>query len=74
MKEINQIIKIITNNVNFKKEKSVKKVFLNETIAVLTKDAKTKNYFINSLFIVKNYFDVLDKNNLKILIKYSFFK
>jgi glycosyltransferase involved in cell wall biosynthesis len=72
--EINQIIEIITNNVNLKKVKRVKKVFLNETIAVMTKDTKTKNHFINSFFIVKNYFDVLDKNNLKILIKYSFFK
>lgn len=73
-KEINQIIKIITNNVNFKKVKRVKKVFLKETIAVLIKDNKNKNHFINSLFIVKNYLDVLDKKNLKALIKYSFFK
>jgi glycosyltransferase involved in cell wall biosynthesis len=72
--EINQIIKIITNNVNLQKIKKVKKVFLNETIAVLTKDDKIRNHFINSLFIVKNYFDVLDKNNLKTLIKFSFFK
>ena len=73
-KEIKQIIKIITNNVNLKKVKRVKKVFLNETIAVMTKDNTTKNHFINSLFVLKNYFDVLDKNNLKTLIKYSFFK
>lgn len=69
--EIKHIINTITCNANLRK---VKKVFLNETIAVMVKDKKIKNYFINSLFVVKNYFDVLDKNNIKTLIKYSFFK
>jgi glycosyltransferase involved in cell wall biosynthesis len=69
--EIKHIINTITGNVNLKK---VKKVFLNETIAVMVKDKKIKNYLISSLFVVKNYFDVMDKNNLKTLVKYSFFK
>ena len=71
---IRQILKIITNNENLKKTKRVKKVFLNETIAVMTKDTACKKHFINTLFILKNYVDVLDKNDLKTLIKYLFFK
>ena len=71
---IRQILMIITNNENLKKTKRVKKVFLNETIAVMTKDTACKKHFINTLFILKNYVDVLDKNDLKTLIKYLFFK
>jgi glycosyltransferase involved in cell wall biosynthesis len=72
--EIKQIINAITVNINFKNIKKVKKVFLTETIAVMINDQKSKNNLVNSVFIVKNYFDVLDKKNLKTLIKYLFFK
>jgi glycosyltransferase involved in cell wall biosynthesis len=75
IKKNNLIIKEFKNNLiqneNFANSKIVEKVFLDRVVHVMILD---KNYFFKSLFIISNYYKVLDKNTIKTLIKYSFFK
>jgi glycosyltransferase involved in cell wall biosynthesis len=75
IKKNNLIIKEFKNNLikneNFANRKIVEKVFLDRVVHVMISD---KNYFSKSLFIISNYYKVLDKNTIKTLIKYSFFK
>lgn len=66
--------KNISKNRNFQNKKVTGKVFLNKMIMLMASDfvpRKTKRY---CFFIFKNYYSFLDKNSIKTLLKYSFFK
>lgn len=72
--EIQNFKRILRQNQNFLKKELVEKVFLKKTIEIMTTDHKYKSNFLKSLFILKRYARSLDKNDIKTLIKYSFFK
>ncbi|MRX67904.1 Glycosyl transferase family 2 [Flavobacterium resistens] len=72
--KIKEIKTKIKKNQNFSNELMVEKVFLQRTIGVMTNEKETKRNFLRSVFIIRNYRKVLDKNSVKTLIKYSFFK
>jgi len=64
----------LQQNQNFVNGILVEKVFLEKIIEVMVSDKNHESNFSKSLFIVKKYARVLDKNPIKTLIKYSFFK
>lgn len=64
----------LKQNINFSKENSIEKVFLKRTIEAMVQDKGYKTNLSNSLFIFKKYTGFIDKNDLKTMIKYSFFK
>lgn len=64
----------LKNNLNFVSGLSLEKVFLKNTVNILVNDKNTKKKLSRSIFILKNYVKCLDKNTIKTLIKYSFFK
>jgi glycosyltransferase involved in cell wall biosynthesis len=64
----------IKKNQNFSNKKNVEKVFLQKIIEVMITEKDTKRNFSRSVFIFRNYINALDKNSVKTLIKYSFFK
>lgn len=64
----------LQHNVNFLNGALMESVFLKKTIEIMTVDQNFKSNLSKSLFIVKNYTRVLDKKDVKTLIKYSFFK
>lgn len=61
-------------NPNFINRLLLERVFLNITIKIMINQKDTQSYFMKSLYILKKYFFYLDKNSIKTLIKYSFFK
>jgi glycosyltransferase involved in cell wall biosynthesis len=75
IKEHNFIIEKFKNNLiqnqNFNNRNQLDKVFMNKIVQIMTLE---KNFFSKSLFIVYKYYKSLDKNSIKTLIKYSFFK
>lgn len=75
---INPKIKIfketLKRNQNFLNWKRLERVFLNRSIELMILDQNLKSNLSKSIFIFKEYFFVLKKNDLKSLIKYSFFK
>lgn len=64
----------LQQNVNFLNGALMESVFLKKTIEIMVSDQNNKINFLKSLFIIKKYARVLDKNDVKTLIKYSFFK
>lgn len=64
----------LQQNINFWTSGLIEKVFLKKTVEIMTADQHFKSNFSRSLFIIKKYAKVLDKNTIKTLIKYSFFK
>lgn len=70
---IKQFQENISKNKNFHKI-ATGKVFLNQLIIVMAGDSDSKKNKYNCFFILKNYYSFLDKNSIKTLIKYSFFK
>ncbi|OXA81463.1 Glycosyltransferase involved in cell wall bisynthesis [Flavobacterium aquidurense] len=64
----------IFRNKNFQNRKVIEKVFLNQIILLMIGDFVRKKSKYYCFFIFKNYYLFLDKNTMKILIKYSFFK
>lgn len=74
----NQVIKNfkvkLLQNQNFTSVSLVEKVFLKKIIEVMVLDQYYKTNFLKSLFIIKEYASFLSKNDVKTLIKYSFFK
>lgn len=64
----------LKQNINFSKGNSIEKVFLKKTIEAMVQDKEYKTYLSKSLFILKKYARFVDKNDLKTMIKYSFFK
>lgn len=64
----------IKKNKNFSNKIIVEKVFLQKTIEVMITEKDTKRNFSRAIFIIRNYINALDKNSVKTLIKYSFFK
>ncbi|MBF4492879.1 glycosyltransferase family 2 protein [Flavobacterium sp. MR2016-29] len=72
--KIENFKEILKRNQNFLNGKLIDKVFLKKTIELMVLDKGLKSNFSKSLFILKRYPFVVDKNALKTLIKYSFFK
>ncbi|MBP1224014.1 glycosyltransferase [Flavobacterium sp. 1355] len=72
--KIKEVKAEIKKNQNFSNKLLTEKVFLKKTIEVMINEKDTKRNFSRSAFIIKNYAKALDKNALKTLIKYSFFK
>lgn len=64
----------ISKNSNFQNKKATRKVFLNQLIMLMVSDFDSKKNKYYCFFILKNYYSFLDKNSIKTLIKYSFFK
>lgn len=64
----------LQQNVNFSNVLLLERVFLKKTIEIMTVEQNFKNNFSRSLFIIKKYVRVFDKNTIKTLIKYSFFR
>lgn len=71
---INKFQKIILKNKNFINKKATGRVFLNQIISVMVSNIVSKKTKFYCFFIFKNYYQFLDKNSFKTLIKYSFFK
>ena len=71
---IKQFQENICKNKNFQTKNSTGKVFLNQLIILMARDSDSKKNRYNCFFIFKNYYSFLDKNSIKTLIKYSFFK
>ncbi|MHC0442737.1 glycosyltransferase family 2 protein [Flavobacterium sp. 3-210] len=72
--KIKNIKSEIKKNQNFSNKKNVEKVFLQKTIEVMINEKDVKRNLSRSIFIIKNYINSIDKNTVKTLIKYSFFK
>ena len=64
----------ISKNSNFQNKTATGKVFLNQLIMLMVSDFDSKKSKYYCFFILKNYYSFLDKNSVKTLIKYSFFK
>ena len=71
---IKKFQEIISKNSNFQNKTATRKVFLNQLIILMASDFDSKKSKYNCFFILKNYYPFLDKNSVKTLIKYSFFK
>lgn len=69
-----RFIKSINNYPNYRNNKTLKKVFLDKMTYVLVLNSKRKYNIQRSMFIVMHFYNVLDFNTVKTLIKYSFFK
>lgn len=64
----------ISKNKNFQNKKATGKVFLNKMIMLMVSDFVRKKSKFYCFFIFKNYYPFLNKNSIKTLIKYSYFK
>lgn len=64
----------ISKNQNFQNKKATGKVFLNQMIMLMASDYVPGKSKVYCFFLFKNYYLFLDKNSIKTLIKYSFFK
>ncbi|UOK43786.1 MULTISPECIES: glycosyltransferase family 2 protein [Flavobacterium] len=64
----------LKQNRNISSDKIVETAFLKQFIKILVNNQDDKSNFGKSMFILKKYILVLDKNSFKTLIKYSFFK
>lgn len=71
---IKQFQENISKNKNFQNKTATGKVFLNQLIILMAGDSDSKKNRHNCFFIFKNYYSFLDKNSIKTLVKYSFFK
>ncbi|OIQ22723.1 glycosyltransferase [Lacinutrix sp. MedPE-SW] len=74
LKTINRFIDKISEFQNFKNKKLVKKVFLESILSVYMYNSDRKFNFFRSVLIGINFYNVIDFNIAKTLIKYSFFK
>jgi glycosyltransferase involved in cell wall biosynthesis len=72
--EIKKFKVVLKENQNFSNERLFEQVFLNKSIELITLDKSSKTNFSKSIFVIKEYFYFLNKNAIKTLIKYSFFK
>lgn len=72
--KIKEIKTGIKKNQNFPDATRIEKLFLKKTIEVMINEKDTKRNFSRSVFVMRNYANVLDKNSFKTLIKYSFLK
>jgi glycosyltransferase involved in cell wall biosynthesis len=64
----------ISKNKNFQNKKATGKVFLNQVIMLMVSDFARKKSKFYCFFIFKKYYPFLNKNSIKTLIKYSYFK
>lgn len=65
---------ILHRNQNFLNKKILERVFLNKSIELMILDQNLRSNFFKSIFIIKQNFFILNKNDVKTLLKYSFFK
>jgi len=72
--KINEVKTEIKKNQNFSNKLLIEKLLLKKIIEVMIKEKNFKRNFSRSVFIITNYAKALDKNSIKTLIKYSFFK
>lgn len=70
--KIQNFKRILKKNQNFSNGKLIEKVFMKRAIEIMITDNNHKNNLLKSLFIFKKYAQVLNKNDMKTLIKYSF--
>ena len=72
--DIENFKQTLKKNPNFFNGRLVEKTFLNRTIELMVLDkSKNNSRFSNVLFILKCYLLVLDKKNIKTMIRYSVF-
>lgn len=64
----------LKQNRNFSNGDLIEKVFLKKTIEAMIQDKEYKTNFLKSIFIIRKYMRFMDKNDIKTIIKYSFFK
>lgn len=64
----------LLKNCNFSNNKLLQIVFFKKTLEILILDQSPKIFFFKSIFLMKKYIKVIDKNSFKTIIKYSFFK
>jgi glycosyltransferase involved in cell wall biosynthesis len=64
----------LNQNINFSKNNSIEKAFLEKTIEALRQDVTEKSKLSNVFFILKKYGMILGKNHLKSLVKYLLYK
>ncbi|SHM95227.1 glycosyltransferase family 2 protein [Flavobacterium xinjiangense] len=64
----------LLKNINFSNIKLLKRVFFKKKLEIWILNKSPENIFLQSLFLIKNNFYIIDKNSFKIIIKYSFFK
>jgi glycosyltransferase involved in cell wall biosynthesis len=69
---IYQFKKRLCQNINFSNKRFLEKIFLKKMVYLMVSNKDFKSKILNSLFIIKKYFFVIDKNTFKTLIKYSF--
>lgn len=72
--EIQKFKSKLIENQNFISLTLLEKVFLKKIIEIMVVDRQNNFNFSNLLFLIKKYFRFLEKNDVKTLIKYSFFK
>lgn len=58
----------------FLNKRAIGRAFLDKIIMLMVLDFNPRKIKMHCFFILRNYFYLLNKNDLKILIKYSFFK
>jgi GT2 family glycosyltransferase len=61
-------------NINISDGNSIENIFLKQMIIIMVENQDLKSNISKCFFILKNYMFVLDKNNFKALVKFSFFK
>ncbi len=71
---IDQFKQNLSENLNFQNKGLIEKIFSDKIIHIMIMDNGLKTNFHKSIYIVKKYGRFLDKNAIKTLIKYSFFK
>lgn len=64
----------LKENINIRSAKMIESVFLKQSIEIMVNSQNGKSNLSKCMFIAKKYISVLDKNSVKTLIKYSFFK
>jgi glycosyltransferase involved in cell wall biosynthesis len=72
--KIDFLRKQLLKNLNFSDAKTLETLFLKKHIEILVDDQRIKKYLKASFYILKKYFQVIDKNSLKTLVKFSFLK
>ncbi|WP_136669278.1 glycosyltransferase [Flavobacterium sp. H122] len=71
---ISLLKKKLSNNKNIESSKNVERIFLKKYIEMISNTLDEKNTISKSLYLLKNYYKVMDKNDFKTLIKFIFFK
>ncbi|GAA4236031.1 hypothetical protein GCM10022291_19430 [Postechiella marina] len=73
-KLIFRFIKKINKYENYSDNRELRKVFRDKMVHVLVMNSEKRYNFQRALFVIINFYNVMDINTLKTLIKYSLFK